>query len=181
MFPLLFWTILVFSHGQWTPIFYTSEYIGQSLTKKICCLLKRTYTIENIWEVLRVRTKYSLNPWTRLDDCFCGIYWAPMCIQLTPSLLLAPSMKTLVIALPPPDQNMHQEKKKLPMVNFLDLFLTFGSDTSSAQNKNLRPLLNRNIPLISGKYGLRNHWKVFFSWVKVRKRSLTFEVPCSRF
>ena len=28
---------------------------------------------------------------------------------------------------------------------------------SSARIKNLRPLLNRNIPLISGKYGLRNH------------------------
>ena len=40
----------------------------------------------------------------------------------------------------------------------LDLFLTLGWSTSSAQNKNLRPLLNRNIPLISGKYGLRNHF-----------------------
>ena len=38
------------------------------------------------------------------------------------------------------------------------LFLTLGSGTSSAQNENLRPLLNRNIPLISGKYGLRNHF-----------------------
>ena len=35
------------------------------------------------------------------------------------------------------------------------LFLTLGSGTSSARNENLRPLLNRNIPLISGKYGLR--------------------------
>ena len=38
------------------------------------------------------------------------------------------------------------------------LFLTLGSGTSSAWNENLRPLLNRNIPLISGKYGLRNHF-----------------------
>ena len=51
--------------------------------------------------------------------------------------------------------------------------------TSSAQNENLRPLLNRNIPLISGKYGLRNHfWPLesVFSheqkWEKVRKRGL---------
>ena len=39
-----------------------------------------------------------------------------------------------------------------------DLFLTLGSGTSSAHSKNLRPLLNTNIPLISGKYGLRNHF-----------------------
>ena len=38
------------------------------------------------------------------------------------------------------------------------LFLTLGSGTSSAQNENLRPLLNTNMPLISGKYGLRNHF-----------------------
>ena len=29
---------------------------------------------------------------------------------------------------------------------------------ASAQNKNLRPLLNTNIPLISGKYGLGKHF-----------------------
>ena len=29
---------------------------------------------------------------------------------------------------------------------------------SSARNENLRPLLNSNIPLINGKYGLRNHF-----------------------
>ena len=40
----------------------------------------------------------------------------------------------------------------------MTLFLTFGSGTSSAQNKNLRPLLYTNIPLISGKYGIRNHF-----------------------
>ena len=33
------------------------------------------------------------------------------------------------------------------------LFLTLGSGTSSARNENLRPLLNTNIPLISGKCG----------------------------
>ena len=39
------------------------------------------------------------------------------------------------------------------------LFLIHGSGTSSARkNKNLRPLLNTNIPLVSGKYGLRNHF-----------------------
>ena len=38
------------------------------------------------------------------------------------------------------------------------LFLTLGSGTSRTGNENLRPLLNRNIPLISGKYGLRNHF-----------------------
>ena len=37
-------------------------------------------------------------------------------------------------------------------------FLTLGSGTFSARNKNLSPLLNRNIPLISGHYGLRNHF-----------------------
>ena len=50
---------------------------------------------------------------------------------------------------------------------------------SSAQNENLRPLLNRNIPLISGKNGLRNHFWPLESgfsheqkWEKVRKRGL---------
>ena len=38
------------------------------------------------------------------------------------------------------------------------LFLTLGLGTSSARNENIRPLLNRNIPLISGKYGLKNHF-----------------------
>ena len=32
------------------------------------------------------------------------------------------------------------------------------SGTSSAQDENLRPLLIRNMPLISGKYGLRDHF-----------------------
>ena len=39
-----------------------------------------------------------------------------------------------------------------------DQFLTLGLGTSSARNENLRPLLNTNITLISGKYGLRNHF-----------------------
>ena len=38
------------------------------------------------------------------------------------------------------------------------LFLTLGSGTSGAWNENLSPLFNRNIPLISGKYDLRNHF-----------------------
>ena len=39
-----------------------------------------------------------------------------------------------------------------------DLFLTLGLGTSNARIENLRPLLNTNIPLISGNYGLRNHF-----------------------
>ena len=46
------------------------------------------------------------------------------------------------------------EKEKV----ILDLFFTLGSGTSRAQNENLIPLLNTTIPLISGKYGLRNHF-----------------------
>ena len=50
--------------------------------------------------------------------------------------------------------------EKLPflLTAVLNLFLTFGSGTSSALNENLRPLSNTNIPLISGKNGLRNHF-----------------------
>ena len=50
------------------------------------------------------------------------------------------------------------------------LFLTLGSGSSSARNKNLRPLLNRNIPLISGKYGLKNHFWPLESVFLMRKR-----------
>ena len=39
----------------------------------------------------------------------------------------------------------------------------------SAQNENLRPLLDRNIPLISGKYGLRNHFWPLESVFLMRK------------
>ena len=49
------------------------------------------------------------------------------------------------------------------------LFLTLGSGTSSAQNENRRPLFNRNIPLISGKYGLRNHFWPLESRFLMRK------------
>ena len=48
-------------------------------------------------------------------------------------------------------------------------FLTLGSGTSSARNKNLRPLLNRNIPPIDGKYGLRNHFWPLESGFLMRK------------
>ena len=41
-----------------------------------------------------------------------------------------------------------KEKEKAPIVGESGLFLTLGSGTSSAQNENLRLLLNRNIPLI---------------------------------
>ena len=51
------------------------------------------------------------------------------------------------------DENMHQEKS----VSESGLFLTLSLGTSSARNENLRPLLNRNIPLISGKYDLRKY------------------------
>ena len=44
-----------------------------------------------------------------------------------------------------------------------------SSGTSSARNKNLRPLLNTNIPLISGKYGLRNHFWPLESRFLMRK------------
>ena len=46
----------------------------------------------------------------------------------------------------------------------------------SARNENLRPLRNTNITLISRTYCLRNHfhhWKVVFSWGKVRKGDRT--------
>ena len=48
--------------------------------------------------------------------------------------------------------------EKAILVSESGIFLTLGSGTSSTRNKNLRPLFNRNIPLISGKYGLRNHF-----------------------
>ena len=51
-----------------------------------------------------------------------------------------------------------KSEEKVILVSENDLFLTLGLGTFSARNKNLRPLLNRNIPLISGKYGLRNHF-----------------------
>ena len=42
--------------------------------------------------------------------------------------------------------------------------------TSNARNKNLRPLFNTNIPPISGKYGLRNHFWSLESGFLMRKR-----------
>ena len=58
-----------------------------------------------------------------------------------------------------------------------DLFFTLGSGTSSAQNENLWPLLNTNIPLISGKYGLRNHF-----WpLEVESRFLMRKIEKTRF
>ena len=49
-------------------------------------------------------------------------------------------------------------EEKVILVSENDLFLTLGLGTSNARNENLRPLLNTNIPLISGNYGLRNHF-----------------------
>ena len=49
----------------------------------------------------------------------------------------------------------HIVMEKAILVGESGLFLTPGSGTSSAKNENLRLFLYRNIPLISGKYGLR--------------------------
>ena len=48
-------------------------------------------------------------------------------------------------------------------------FLILGSGTSSARNENLRPLLNRNIPLISGRYDLKIHFWPLESIFLMRK------------
>ena len=48
-------------------------------------------------------------------------------------------------------------------------YVSNGSGTSSAWNENLRPLLNRNISPISGKYGLRNHFWPLESGFLMRK------------
>ena len=55
------------------------------------------------------------------------------------------------------------------LVSESGLFFTLGSGTSRARNKNLRPLLNRNIPLISAKYGLRNHFQSLESVFLMKK------------
>ena len=55
------------------------------------------------------------------------------------------------------------------LVSENDLFLTLGLGTSNARNENLRPLLNTNIPLISGNYGLRNHFWPLESRFLMRK------------
>ena len=56
---------------------------------------------------------------------------------------------------PPTNQPTESEEKAILESG---LFLTLGSGTSIARNENLGPLLNTNKPLISGKYGLRNHF-----------------------
>ena len=55
------------------------------------------------------------------------------------------------------------------LVSESGLFLTLSSSTSGAQNKNLKPPLNRNIPPISGEYGLRNHLRPLESGFLMRK------------
>lgn len=62
-----------------------------------------------------------------------------------------------------PNWSVHFKVKK-------GLFLTFRMGTSNARNKNLRPLFNTNIPPISGKYGLRNHFWSLESCFLMRKR-----------
>ena len=51
-----------------------------------------------------------------------------------------------------------ESEEKTLLVGESGLFLTLSSGTSSARNENLRPLFNRNISLIRGKYGLKNHF-----------------------
>ena len=62
-----------------------------------------------------------------------------------------------------------ESEEKALLVGESGLFLTLGSGTSSARNKNLRPLINRNISLISGKYDLRNHFWPLESGFLMRK------------
>ena len=66
------------------------------------------------------------------------------------------------------------------LVSENDLFLTLGLGTSNARNENLRLLLNTNIPLISGNYGLRNHfWPLEsrFLMRKNEKKSIFSKLP----
>ena len=58
-------------------------------------------------------------------------------------------------ALEVPESRVRKRPLSLTKMTFS---LALGSGTSIARNENLRPLLNTNIPLISGKYGLRNHF-----------------------
>ena len=62
-----------------------------------------------------------------------------------------------------------ENKEKAILVSENGLFLTLGWGTSSARNENLRPLTNTNIPLDSGKYGLRNHFWPLESCFLMRK------------
>ena len=65
----------------------------------------------------------------------------------------------------------HSESEEKPPFQLKKwLFLTFWMGTSNARNKNLRPLFNTNIPPISGKYGLRNHFWSLESGFLMRKR-----------
>ena len=68
-------------------------------------------------------------------------------------------------------RSMDWERKNVSRLQLKKwLFLTFWMDTSNARNKNLRPLFNTNIPPISGKYGLRNHFWSLESGFLMRKR-----------
>ena len=51
----------------------------------------------------------------------------------------------------------------------MTFFLTLSLGTSSAWNENLRSLLNTHIPLISGIYGIRNHFWPLESRFLMRK------------
>ena len=62
-----------------------------------------------------------------------------------------------------------EKEEKVILVSENDLFLTLGLGTSSAQNKNLRPLLNANTTLFSGKYCLKNHFWPLESRFLMRK------------
>ena len=60
--------------------------------------------------------------------------------------------------------------RKVRKSPLFQLFFTYRMGTSNARNKNLRPLFNTNIPPISGKYGLRNHFWSLESGFLMRKR-----------
>ena len=78
---------------------------------------------------------------------------------------------------PPVSNNKCLSVRKMPLSLWIGLFLPLCSGTFSSRNENLRPLLNRNIPLISGKYGLRNHFwplKSGFLMRKSEKKGLNF-------
>ena len=71
-------------------------------------------------------------------------------------------------------------EEKVILVSENDLFFTLGLGTSNARNENLRPLLDTNIPLISGNYGLRNHFwplEIRFLMRKNEKKSIFSKPP----
>ena len=62
-----------------------------------------------------------------------------------------------------------EDRKKTQKFCFHYVKMAFSSLSVRVLNKNLRPLLTRNIPLISGKYGLRSHFWPLESGFLMRK------------